>query len=114
MDMKFVSKNDALILKNSSTCTVSEYCISNQYIDMAIAEISGRYPEHGMAQNLVSTMVACIQRGSGLVYINNQKINLSEGDVVCIGPSERYYWDGDMQVSISCTPPWNPDQYKIE
>lgn len=114
ISMKFVSKNDALILKNSPTCSIFEYTIGNENINFAVAEISGRYPERGMAQNQRSTMVAYICRGGGAIHIEEEEYKISEGDAVCIEPNERYFWEGDMQIVISCTPPWNPEQYKIQ
>ena len=36
-----------------------------------------------------------------------------EADLVLIDKGENYYWEGNMDLFVPCTPAWNPKQHKI-
>ena len=43
--MKFIKSNEAVKRSNSENCSVLEYPLDDQNVDLALAEIIGRYPE---------------------------------------------------------------------
>jgi quercetin dioxygenase-like cupin family protein len=45
--------------------------------------------------------------------LNNEEYKLSAGDVVLIEAGDKYYWEGHMQLFISCRPAWNKDQHQL-
>lgn len=110
--MKYTTFSQATVHDNSSTCTVHEYGAGGN-IDMAVANINGRYPEHGSVVNEVSDEAMYVIAGAGQIATNDTTVTVSEGDVVLIEAGEAYYFEGAaLKVAMSCTPPWSPDQHK--
>jgi hypothetical protein len=35
------------------------------------------------------------------------------GDLVLIEPGEKYFWEGNMDLFIPCSPAWYPEQHKL-
>ncbi len=101
--------------QNSDTCHGKAYVAEGVPSDMAIITITGRYPEAGsQALNRECQEVVVVVRGAGRVAIDEEVwYELSEGDGVTIPPGTPFTWDGDMTIAMSCTPPFNPDQYEI-
>lgn len=97
--------------KNSDHCVVSEYPIGDKEINFAIAKISSRYPETGLASNTVCKEIVYIQDGSGKIVVNDVEHILQTGDVILILPNEKFYWDGNMRLHIACTPAFTPEQH---
>lgn len=110
--MKYICKDAANKIKNSKTCTVREYKLDRQNIDIAQVTISGRYPEDGSVKNNVSTEVCLVISGSGSIVVDKEKTLLQAGDVILIEPGEKFFWEGVMEIVISCSPAWSIEQYK--
>ena len=72
--MKFISKNQTLIHKNSETCIATEYPIGDGDIDMATVDISGRYPDEGRVTNRVSKEICLILKCKGKIVIEGKEI----------------------------------------
>lgn len=111
--MKIVKKKDRVEIKNSDKCTVYEYPIGDSDINGTLVEIDGRYPDRGFAINTKCKEIAYIIEGVGSVTINNEKTDLSSGDMVFIDANEKYFWEGKLTMFMPCTPTWYPDQHKI-
>ncbi|MFA6376306.1 MAG: hypothetical protein WCX69_02785 [Candidatus Paceibacterota bacterium] len=111
--MKIVKKSAAIYHKNEDTCIAFEYPMEFKDIDCATAEIAGRYPSKGVAVNEISKMFVYVIAGSGKLNIDGNDIQLDEGDLACIEPGEKYYYNGIMKIFLPCTPAWNKEQYKI-
>lgn len=110
--MKHRPLSQATIHDNSSTCTVYEYGAGDQ-LDMAVAEINGRYPEQGYVSNEVSEEAVYVIAGIGRLVTKDSEVALAPGDAAFIAANEAYYFEGDkLKVAISCTPPWSPAQHK--
>lgn len=108
-------KLDGNKFKNSDTCAGISYVDEDAQIDMAIIDISGRYPESGWAVNEVVHEMVCVKRGMGTLVIKGaQTYNLKEGDAVTIAPGKRFAWNGDMTIIMACNPPFYPEQYNVE
>jgi len=100
---------------NSSTCHGEAFASEGAPLDMAIIEISGRYPEEGSwARNRECHEMVTVVNGVGSVTVRGATAEqLSAGDTVHIAPGQEFAWDGDMQVIVACSPIFNPEQYDI-
>lgn len=105
------SKNQTNEHKNSDHCIVSEYPIEDKEINFAIAKVTSRYPETGLASNTVCKEIVYVQDGNGKIVVNNIEYTLQTGDVILISPNEKFYWDGNMTLHIACTPAFTPGQH---
>lgn len=110
--MKIAFKNQATQKKNSNMCSVTEYPLNDSMLDIAIATIAGRYPENGRVINRECKELAYVQRGEGKIVINGEIISLTEGDSIIIDAGEPYYWEGNMQLFLSCRPAWTVAQHQ--
>jgi len=110
--MKIIRKNQAKKFKNSDVCTAYEYPLNEREIDGAVVKIDGRYPSKGRVTNEKCKEVCYIIEGSGKIVIEDKEIIIDKGDLVLIEAGEKYYWDGDLTMFVSCTPAWYPEQHK--
>ena len=99
--------------KNSDICVVSEYAILDKDLDFAIANISGRYPESRYAVNKLCKEIVYIQQGAGKIVVNGIDYELNMGDVVLIEAGEKFYWEGELTLCISCHPAFTVNQHQL-
>jgi len=111
--MEHVKKQDAVKHATSLNCVVYEYPMQNDEMNIAVAEISGRYPEQGHALNHECCEMGYVVKGSGKLVTETGEASLGTGDVVYIPRSEKFYWEGSMTVVLSCSPAWHPAQHEI-
>lgn len=111
--MKYLKKQDAQCFKNSSSCMVFEYQFGDTDINMAIAEISGRYPEKGWIVNAACKEIGLVLKGTGTLTTETQHVMLTEGDMVLINAGEKYFWDGAMTLALPAAPAWYLEQHKF-
>ncbi len=109
--MKKCGLHQTFTHKNSRDCVVSEFPIKDQEINFAIAKITARYPESGLASNTICKEIVYIQEGTGKIVVDDIEYTLNIGDVILISPNEKFYWDGNMTLHISCTPAFTPEQH---
>jgi uncharacterized cupin superfamily protein len=111
--MKISFKHQAIEKNNSPTCSVTEYALGHNMLDMAIATVSGRYPNERRVVNQECDELAYVFEGEGKLVLNNEEHKLSAGDVVLIEAGEIYFWEGDMKLFMSCRPAWNKEQHQF-
>lgn len=111
--MKISLKHQAFEKKNSAVCVITEHPLGDKMINVAIAKVMGRYPTTGNALNQICKEVAYIHEGSGKVVVNDKEHQLKTGDIVLIEPGEKFHWEGNMGIFISCTPAWTKDQHEM-
>lgn len=111
--MKIIKKNQAQEFKGSGTCVVFEYPMGYEDINGAVAKISGRYPDKGFTVNEVCRELGYVISGSGKIVINKSEFLLQIGDLVSIDPGEKFYWQGNMELFLPCTPAWSQEQHKF-
>lgn len=58
-------------------------------------------------------MIVFVSKGSGLIVVDDNSKELKKGDVILIQPNEKYYWNGILELIVSCTPTWSPEQMKF-
>ncbi|KTD09431.1 cupin domain-containing protein [Legionella jamestowniensis] len=110
--MKIALKNQTIHRKNSDNCLVTEYPINDKNIDFAMVKINGRYPDTRRATNLTCQEIVYIKSGNGKVVVEGCENKLNTGDVVLIEPGEKYFWEGDMELLISCRPAFHIEQHQ--
>lgn len=110
--MKKIASAEAEPFQHGETCLMSEYRLEDERIDAAIAKIAGRYPDEGWVLNRVSTETAYVLSGSGKLVTAEGDESVESGDVVLIEPGEKFYWEGEMSLLISCAPAWKYGQYE--
>jgi len=111
--MKIIRKNETKSFKNSDKCIALEYPLGDKDINGAIIKLNGRYPDKGKTVNTKCKEMAYIIKGEGKIVVNNKEVKLKEGDLILIDPMEEYYWEGNMEMFVPCTPAWTPEQHKI-
>lgn len=112
--MQVIKNSNAVKGNNSDVCKIVEYSFNDKNIDLGIATITGRYPESDFCVNTISQSLIYVLDGNGILYIENNCIEFEKGDSILINSNEKYYWDSTYcVVSISCTPAWSEEQYKL-
>ncbi|HVZ12475.1 MAG TPA: cupin domain-containing protein [Patescibacteria group bacterium] len=110
--MKIASKDQAKKLQNGETVVAYEYPLGEKDIDAAYVEVVGKYPVSGSAMNTVCKELAYVLKGSGKIFVEGEEYQLNEGSEVLIEPGEKFSWEGDFTLIISCSPAWYPEQHK--
>lgn len=110
--MKVVHKSQTKQFKNSPVCVGIEFPLGDKEINGAIAEIRGRYPDKGWVVNLKCKELAYVLKGNGKIATENEEIKFNQGDLLLIYPKEKYYWEGNCDLFMACTPAWYPEQHK--
>jgi mannose-6-phosphate isomerase-like protein (cupin superfamily) len=110
--MKIIKKNQTIEIKNGENCLAIEYPLEDKDINGAVIELTGRYPNAGRVVNLKCKEIAYVISGSGKIVVENEEINLSEGDMILVEPGEKYFWEGKLKIFAPCTPAWYPEQHR--
>ncbi len=110
--MKIVHENQTKKIKNSDTCIATEYSLGDKDINIAYVEVLGRYPVEGRVTNEKCKELAYMMEGNGKIVIEGEKISLNERDLILLEPGERFYWEGNMKMLVSCAPAWHAEQHK--
>jgi mannose-6-phosphate isomerase-like protein (cupin superfamily) len=111
--MKKLAKQQAMQRKNSDVCVVTEHDVGDELMDFAIVKIWGRYPDSRRVVNQGCKELVYIHEGRGKVVVEGQEYLLNAGDVVLIEPGEKFYWDGKMELFISCRPAFTVEQHQL-
>lgn len=100
--------------ENSSVCRGEALVTEGAPSDMAIVHITGRYPAEGeWAINHHCHEVVTVVNGAGRVAIHGAWHEIKTGEGIHIPPDTAFAWDGTMTLAMSCTPPFDPEQYEI-
>lgn len=110
--MKIVHRQQSLKHQNNEFCLAFSYPTEDKDISGALIELIGRYPTKGTVVNEKCKEMAYIIKGSGKLTVGNEEFDLSEGDLVLINPTEKYYWNGNMTLFMPCSPAWYPEQHR--
>lgn len=112
--MQIIKKGQAAKFANSEKCKLEGYAFEDKGIDLAIAEITGRYPDEGYCQNLVSKELVYVLDGEGKLHFEDKVVEFSKGDTILILNKEKYYWETKYcKVALVCAPAFSVEQYKI-
>jgi len=107
-----VKKESRVKHENSPKCIAFEYPMNDKDINVAFIEIKGRYPDKGQVTNEVVKELVFVSKGKCKITIEGKETELEEGDSVLILPKQKYFFDGNMEIVVSCAPAWFPEQHK--
>ncbi len=110
--MKICIAKNNIQRNNGTNCTVTEIPIDTHELNIALAEINGRYPETGCAVNHKVSELVYIQSGTGSLTVGTDTINFEEGDSLLIEPNEPFYWHGKFSAVIACSPAFTVEQHE--
>ncbi|NOQ68241.1 cupin domain-containing protein [Patescibacteria group bacterium] len=110
--MKIIKKNQAEVHKNSDACVAIEYPLDDKDINGAVIELNGRYPDKGRVVNSKCKEIAYVIKGTGKVIVEGQEIKFKGEDLILIELGEKYHWEGNFIMFVSCAPAWYPEQHK--
>lgn len=99
--------------RKNEACELYEYSSIGSEFDLAVVKISGRYPDRGYCVNSMCKEVIYIIEGKGSIYEGAVEHRFKKGDAIVIASGERFRWEADCVATISCSPPWSSEQYKI-
>lgn len=113
--MKLVKKENSEKVVNSNTSYLLEYskALNDKDLDFCINIINGRYPENGYCSNLKCKEICYILEGNGIIHKKDEKISFKQGDVILIDKEEIYFWEGNCQIIMICSPAWYKEQCKL-
>lgn len=111
--MKLSLKHQAKEKRMGNTCMVAETDLQHPHLNAAIATISGRYPDEKRVVNHECAEFAYVIQGQGKIVVNGKEQPLNIGDMLVIEPGEKYFWEGNMQLLLSCHPQWHKEQHEI-
>jgi len=107
-----VKKKSRIKYENSPKCIAYEYPMNDRDINIAFIKIKGRYPDKGQVTNEVVKELIFVVKGKGKIVIDKKEHNLEEGDSVIILPKQKYSFNGMLELIVSCSPAWYPEQHK--
>jgi len=108
----FVGK-EAAAIHQSPNCVVREYG-GTPNLDLAVAEISGKYPEDGWARNREVDMTYYVIGGGGKFYFEEESYDLHKGDLVMVEKGKWYRVEGNLEIVMASSPAWSPEQYETK
>ena len=112
--MKMIRKNETNRFENAEHCVAFEYPLQHPDMNLAVVEITGRYPDAGYVANEACTEIAYVLSGTGTVtFQGGESVTVAQGDAVLLEKGERYYWDGACTLCMPCTPAWYPEQHRV-
>lgn len=95
-----------------SDCKVWEYAFESKVLNIAKANITGRYPEHGKAMNTECEETYYVLNGAGTIQIGNEISTIKQGDVCVIPKGQPYSVEGNLFLLIATSPPWSLEQHQ--
>ena len=111
--MKLVRANQTQEFKNSGSCTAFEYPLGDKDINGAVIKLDGRYPETGYAMNKICKELVYVVEGRGTLTVGDATpTQLAKGDAALLLPNEKYYFEGQLTMFMSCHPAWYPEQHE--
>lgn len=99
---------------NSDTCDGVAYLADDAPLDFSEVHIHGRYPVAGFARNNESHEIVHVLHGVGrLMFAVGEEMSLETGQVVHVPARQWFAWEGDMKLGMSCSLPFNTEQYDV-
>lgn len=112
--MEIIRNEEKELGQNIEICKTEEYSFKDKDIDLGVATIKGRYPDEGYCMNEISKELIYVLEGEGTLFLEDKEIAFKKGDAILINNNEKYYWtSSNCTISMTCTPAWNKNQYKI-
>lgn len=108
--MEYIPQSEAERFEMGSV-TSWEYRTSSEVMNVALIQISGRYPESGYVANTeVDSLVQVISGEGLLVMATGEKAPLSMGGQIHLAKDEAYFFEGNLELVYAAAPKWTPEQ----
>ena len=107
-----VKKKNWVKYENSPKCIAYEYPTNDKDLNIALIEINGKYPDEGEVTNEVVKEIVFVVKGKGKIVVDKKEYAVEEGDAVLILPKQRYFFNGALEILVSCSPAWYLEQHK--
>ncbi len=107
-----IKKENSTKHENSPECVVYEYPSMDKDLNVAFVELKGRYPASGYVFNELVKENFFVASGEGRVVIEEKEYKLSKRDAILIQPKQKFFIEGDLELIVSCSPAWYPEQHK--
>jgi mannose-6-phosphate isomerase-like protein (cupin superfamily) len=65
------------------------------------------------AVNSICKEIVYIHQGEGKIVVDGNEHSICEGDCILISPGEKFYWEGNLTLFISCRPAFTVAQHQI-
>jgi mannose-6-phosphate isomerase-like protein (cupin superfamily) len=111
--MQISFKRQAIESKNSESCIVTKSLIEDETMDFVSVKINGRYPTAKRATNKKCKEIIYVNEGGGKVVVDGKEHLINAGDVILLEAGEKFYWEGNMSLFISCRPAWTQEQHIV-
>lgn len=108
-----IKKSERVKFENSPRCYGFEYPMNDKNINIAYIEIRERYPDKGFVLNEVIKEIVLVLNGKGSITIEGKKYILEKDDAFLILPNKKYFFEGDMDTIVTCSPAFYPEQHKL-
>jgi hypothetical protein len=87
---------------------------TGELLGLAVTELHGRVPKFGSYVNRVCHEAGYVLAGIGVVFVEDEKYNVSGGDAFTIKPFERHHIVADnLKLLIVTCPNWYAAQCEI-
>lgn len=83
------------------------YDISNNSISIDIEDVYKGHEKY--CKSTTSSFIYYVLSGEGIFKINNERYNVTEGDVIEIPKNTDFVFAGKMKLLLIMTPPFNPE-----
>jgi hypothetical protein len=110
--MQIVKYTEIRKVTPDASTTIWEYDTTDPTISGAVAQINGRYPKKGFAENGFKELVFVIS-GNGFLVTPEERKEIDLGDEILIDKNEKYAWEGNMTLFMATTPKFDLKQHKI-
>jgi mannose-6-phosphate isomerase-like protein (cupin superfamily) len=110
-----VRKEDRKEKRLSENATVWEYHhhFPSKAIGFAVSKLNNRVPDSGYMRNKVCAELYYVLSGSATVFVEGEKFEIGEGDVLLIEPGKKFYVEAnDLHVAIPTAPAFYAEQWE--
>ena len=95
----------------AKTGFVWDYKLPDEGIGIAVQKLNGRVPDSGQLMNTVCNEICYVISGSGIVFIEDEKYEVGEGDIFTIDAGQKSYIIAkDLHFVAVTSPDWYPEQ----
>ncbi len=111
---KLIKKEEAVNI-NLGTKRILKYTSQDRSLEINHMFMSGRQPEREGLYNLESLchFMVYVLKGSGTFYVEDEVINIGEGDVLDISANTKFATEGDFEYLAFESPAFTLEQASI-
>lgn len=109
-----IKKKQAKREKISKNGLVYDYPMPSKYLGIATQELNFRIPDKGWYKNKICDEICYVISGSAILFIDDKKFNIKQGDIFIIKPKQKSYLQADNLKILTITRPnWYKEQCEI-